>query len=49
VALANRIQASHILFIHLEEYWNRSHDDYVALEAKFDNIRFAYDGMHVVV
>jgi len=49
VALAKRIQAGHILFIHLEEYWNRNHDDYVALEAKFDNIRFAYDGMHVVV
>jgi len=49
VALAKRIQAGQILFIHLEEYWNRSHDDYVALEAKFDNIRFAYDGMHVVV
>lgn len=49
LALAKRIQAGKILFIHLEEYWNRSHDDYAALEAKSDNIRFAYDGMHVVV
>jgi phosphoribosyl 1,2-cyclic phosphate phosphodiesterase len=49
LALARRIEADQILFIHLEEYWNRSHDDYVALEQGFDNVRFAYDGMHVNV
>jgi len=49
LALARRIGADHVLFIHLEEYWNRSHDDYMALEAKFNNVRFAYDGMHVTV
>ena len=49
VALAGRIKAKQILFVHLEEYWNRSHDDYVALQDKFDNIRFAYDGLHVTV
>ncbi|MDY6836740.1 MAG: MBL fold metallo-hydrolase [Thermodesulfobacteriota bacterium] len=49
LALARRIRADHVLFIHLEEYWNRSHDDYVALEASLDNVRFAYDGMHVNV
>ncbi len=49
LALADRIEAGQILFVHLEEYWNRSHDDYVALEKKFSNIRFAYDGMRVTV
>ena len=49
LALARRIRADQVLFIHLEEYWNRSHDDYVALEATLDNVRFAYDGMHVNV
>jgi len=49
MALAKRIKAARILFVHLEEYWNRGHDDYVALQAKFDNIRFAYDGMSIVV
>lgn len=47
LALANRVKAARILFIHLEEYWNRGHDEYVALEAKFDNVQFAYDGMRV--
>ena len=47
LALARKVQAEHVLFIHLEEYWNRSHDDYLALEAKFDNVRFAYDGIRV--
>ena len=35
-------------FIH-EEYWNRSHGDYITLQEKFDNVSFAYDGMRVTL
>jgi phosphoribosyl 1,2-cyclic phosphate phosphodiesterase len=45
--LAKRIKADSILFIHLEEYWNRSYDDYLAIQGDYDNIRFAYDGMQI--
>jgi phosphoribosyl 1,2-cyclic phosphate phosphodiesterase len=48
-ALAERIRAKNVLFVHLEEYWNRSHDDYVAIENEFRNIRFAHDGLRVKV
>jgi len=47
--LAARIQAKKVLFVHLEEYWNRSHDDYRALESRDRRIRFAYDGMQLTV
>lgn len=47
--LATRIQAKRILFVHLEEYWNRSYEDYRALESKNQRIRFAYDGMKLTV
>jgi phosphoribosyl 1,2-cyclic phosphate phosphodiesterase len=47
LGLATRIEAKKILFVHLEEYWNRSYDDYCALES--DNIKFAYDGMQINV
>lgn len=49
LAMAKRIQAEKVLFMHLEEYWNRSYDDYLALEKKHPGIRFAYDGMKVKV
>jgi phosphoribosyl 1,2-cyclic phosphate phosphodiesterase len=49
LALVGRIKAQRILLIHLEEYWNRSHDDYLALQEKLDNVRFAHDGMRVSV
>jgi phosphoribosyl 1,2-cyclic phosphate phosphodiesterase len=49
IALARRIKAEQVLFIHLEEYWNKSHDDYKALEGKFNNVRFAYDGMKITI
>jgi phosphoribosyl 1,2-cyclic phosphate phosphodiesterase len=49
LSLAARLQAEKVLFMHLEEYWNRSYDDYCALEAKNPRIRFAYDGMQVTV
>ena len=47
--LAGRIEAKQTLFTHIEEYWNRSHDDYLALEAMFHNVCFAFDGMRVGV
>jgi phosphoribosyl 1,2-cyclic phosphate phosphodiesterase len=49
LALAERIGARQVLFVHLEEYWNRSHDDYLAIEDRFPNIRFAYDGMQIAI
>jgi len=47
--LAHRLQSKKVLFVHLEEYWNRSYDDYRALESKNHGIKFAYDGMVVTV
>jgi phosphoribosyl 1,2-cyclic phosphate phosphodiesterase len=47
--LAARVQAKKVLFVHLEEYWNRSYNDYCALETNNPRIRFAYDGMQVTV
>jgi phosphoribosyl 1,2-cyclic phosphate phosphodiesterase len=49
MSLAERLGAKEVLFTHLEEYWNRSYDDYCALEAEKPGIRFAYDGMQVRV
>jgi phosphoribosyl 1,2-cyclic phosphate phosphodiesterase len=47
--LAARIRAKRVLFVHLEEYWNRSYNDYQALESKSHKLRFAYDGMQLRV
>jgi phosphoribosyl 1,2-cyclic phosphate phosphodiesterase len=47
--LSDRIKAKKVLFVHLEEYWNRSYDDYRALEADNPGTSFAYDGMHIRV
>ena len=49
LALATRLQAKRVLLVHLEEYWNRSYDDYCALERNNQMIRFAYDGMQLRV
>ena len=49
VALARRIRAEKAVFVHMEEYWNRGYDDYLAIEKKIDNVQFAYDGMRVRV
>jgi len=47
--LAKKLQAKKALFVHLEEYWNRSYNDYRALEPEDGKIRFAYDGMELTV
>jgi len=47
--LVEYLQARRVVFAHLEEYWNRSYDDYRALEANDPRICFAYDGMRLTV
>jgi phosphoribosyl 1,2-cyclic phosphate phosphodiesterase len=47
LALAKRIKARQVLFVHLEEYWNRGYDDYSAIERAHEGIRFAHDGMRI--
>ena len=47
LALAQRIKTKKVLFVHLEEYWNRSYDDYLTIEKQHAGIRFAHDGMQV--
>lgn len=47
--LARQLKVKKTLFVHLEEYWNRSHDEYRDLEGQHETIRFAYDGMKVTV
>ncbi len=49
LALCERINAVKVLFVHLEEYWNRSHDDYLALEKEYGNIQFAWDGLQLEI
>ncbi len=49
LALVRRISARQTVFVHMEEYWNRSHDDYLELERVHSNIRFAYDGMELTI
>ena len=49
MGLVTRLQAKKIVFVHLEEYWNRSYDDYRALESKDRRIFFAYDGMQLSI
>jgi len=49
IALSKRINARRVMFIHLEEYWNRSHTDYFSMQYDYDNVQFAYDGMRIKI
>jgi phosphoribosyl 1,2-cyclic phosphate phosphodiesterase len=49
MGIAKRIGTKKTVFVHLEEYWNRSYDDYRNLESEHSSITFAYDGMTLEV
>jgi len=50
IALSRRIKAKKVVFIHLEEYWNRSFSDYNNMQTYYNkNIQFGYDGMHISI
>ena len=47
LALSRRLEAGLVLFVHMEEYWNRDYDDYRTIEKNLKNMRFAHDGMRI--
>ncbi|WP_373600823.1 MBL fold metallo-hydrolase [Paraclostridium bifermentans] len=49
ISLKNKYNIDKVIFTHLEEDWGKSYDDYLDLEKNYDNVKFAYDGMKVLV
>ncbi len=47
--LSRRIGAKRVLFVHLEEYWNRGYDDYAEISRRRRRIEFARDGYRTEV
>jgi phosphoribosyl 1,2-cyclic phosphate phosphodiesterase len=45
--LKDKYSINKVIITHLEEDWGKSYDDYVELEKKYENIKFAYDGMRI--
>ncbi|MFP4085318.1 MAG: MBL fold metallo-hydrolase [Desulfobacteraceae bacterium] len=49
VSLARKIGAKQVLFVHLEEYWNRTYEDYREIANRLDHMKFSHDGMQVKI
>ena len=49
IDLKNKYRIKDVIITHLEEDWGKSYDDYEKLEKVYSNIRFAYDGMKIVL
>ncbi len=49
--IAQKLNAKKILFMHIEELWGKSFDDYKKIEREYKNynIEFSYDGMKVEI
>lgn len=49
IDLKRKFNIKKVIMTHLEEDWGKSYDDYTNLEAQYDNVQFAYDGMSISV
>jgi len=49
LAIKNATKAKRMIITHLEEDWGKGYDDYLALEAHYPGVRFAFDGMKIEV
>ena len=49
VVLKEKYQISQIIMTHIEEDYGKSYDDYLELEKQYDGIRFAFDGMEIIM
>lgn len=38
-----------MIVTHIEEDWGKSYDDYLELEKEYDGVKFAFDGMEIVL
>ena len=45
--LRERLSASRLIITHIEEFWGKSYDDFIALEKKYHDVAFAYDGLTI--
>ncbi len=48
-AIKEKYDIKNVIVTHLEEDWGKSYDDYIKLEKNYDGIKFAYDGMEVIL
>lgn len=48
-AIRRRYGIREAIITHLEEDWGKSYDDYKKLEGELESIRFAYDGMKILL
>ena len=48
-AIRRQYEIPEVVVTHLEEDWGKSYDDYRALEKELCGIRFAHDGMKILL
>ena len=49
IGLKEKYNIPQVIMTHIEEDWGKSYDDYLELEKEYDGIRFAYDGMEIIL
>lgn len=49
IGLKEKYNIPQVIMTHIEEDWGKSYDDYLELEKEYDGIRFAYDGMEIIM
>lgn len=49
LALRDKYGIGELVFTHMEEDWGKSYDDYRAMEETMPGVRFAFDGMEIVL
>ncbi|QAT48347.1 MBL fold metallo-hydrolase [Caproiciproducens sp. NJN-50] len=48
-SIREKIRAKRLVITHIEEAWGKSLDDYSALESRYPDVSFAYDGLTVTL
>lgn len=49
IEIKNKYNIENVIITHLEEDWGKSYNDYLEIEKEYDNLKFAYDGMMVLI
>lgn len=49
IKTAEKMNMGKVIVTHIEEDWGKSYDDYLELEKEYDGVKFAFDGMEILL
>lgn len=49
LSIADKFNVKSVIITHIEESWGKSYSDYIEIEKQYSNLKFAFDGIKIIL